>query len=560
MPRPGSAITRAAALLALALVVSCSPRPAGDVRLAGHEAYFGDTSPPQDNVLRFNIGAEPEIYDPSFAVGQPDGRVARLLFEGLTREDPRTLEPLPACASRWTLSEDGLTYTFHLRPGLVWSDGLPLTARDFRWSWLRVLKPENAARYASLLYPIRGAEGFNKGTIQSPDSVGITVVDDSTLVVRLDNPTAYFLYLVQFYTYLPVPRHAIEKHGDRWTRPEHIVSNGAFLLEDWRQNAYFKFKPNPRYSRADKVKLSGIIAFTVDDLNTSTNLYKSGVIDWNPSGYIPSQFIPYLRGYADFRHGPYQGVYFYSMCVKEEPLDDVWVRRALNAAVDREAIAYDLLKRSREPWGNFAPDGYPGYRRPPGVKYDPEYARQCLVKAGFPGGKGFPKISILFNTSEDHRRIAEAIQAMWKRELSIDVELSNQEWGSYLQATSSLQYQVARRSWIGDYLDPSTFIGLGVTGDGNNRTGWSDPRFDRLVRRSATELDPAQRLATLAEAESLLLADGPFLPIYHYSTNELVKPYVRGIYRTPLDLHPLNEVWIDRDWKPGAPVTAEAVR
>ena len=560
MLQPAPTFTRAAALIALAVLASCAPRPAGNVRLASHTQYFGDTTPPQDNILRFNIGAEPEIYDPGFAVGQPDGRVARILFEGLTREDAQTLEPKPACADRWELSADGLTYTFHLRPGIVWSDGTPITAEDFRWSWLRVLKPENAARYASLLYPIRGAEEFNKGTIQSPDSVGIQVVDDSTLVVQLGNPTAYFLYLVQFYTYLPVPRKPIEKHGDRWTRPENIVSNGAFVLEDWRQNSFFKFRRNPRFWNAEKVKLDGIIAFTVDDLNTSTNLYKAGVIDWNPSGYIPSQFIPYLRDYADFRHGPYQGVYFYSMCVKEKPLDNVWVRRALNAAVDRDAIANDLLKKSREPWGNFAPDGYPGYRRPPGVRYDPAYARECLVKAGFPGGKGIPKISILFNTSEDHRRIAEAIQAMWKRELNIDIELSNQEWGSYLQATSSLQYQVARRAWIGDYLDPSTFIALGVTGDGNNRTGWSDARFDNLVRRSATELDPAKRLATLAEAESLLLADGPFLPIYHYSTNELVKPYVHGIYRTALDLHPLNYVWIDKNWKPGTPATAEAVR
>jgi oligopeptide transport system substrate-binding protein len=244
------------------------------------------------------------------------------------------------------------------------------------------------------------------------------------------------------------------------------------------------------------------------------------------------------------------------MCVRRKPLDNVWVRRALNAAIDRDAIANDLLKKSREPWGNFTPSGYPGYRHPPGLKFDPEYARQCLVKAGYPGGKGFPKISILFNTSEDHRRIAEAIQAMWKRELAIDIELSNQEWGSYLQATSSLQYDVARRSWIGDYLDPTTFLQCGLTGDGNNRTGWGDPRYDALLHRADREVDPAQRLATLAVAESLLLADGPFLPIYHYSTNELVKPYVHGIYQTALDVHPLTYVWIDRDWRGGTPPTA----
>lgn len=545
------ALVLAAAFLT---TISCAPRRA-DHPIASNASYFGDISPPTDNVLRFNLGAEPETYDPTLAVGQPDGRVDRILFEGLTREDPQTLAPLPGCAVRWEISADGLTYTFHLRPGLVWSDGTRLTAEDFRWSWMRVLTPANAARYAGNLYVIRGAEGFNRGTAPA-ESVGLAAPDDSTFVVQLENPTAYFLYLVQFYTFLPVPRGVIEKWGDRWTRPEHIVSNGPFTLADWRQNAYFRFAKNKRFWNAREVKLDGLMAYTVEDLNTSVNLYKAGVFDWCPSGYLPSQFIPYLREYADFSHGNYQGTYFYSMCVKQKPLDNVWVRRALNAAVDRDAIANDLLKKSREPWGNLVPSGYPGYAKPAGLKFDAAYARECLAKAGYPGGKSFPKISILFNTSEDHRKIAEAIQQMWKNTLGIDVELSNQEWGSYLQATTNLQYQVARRSWIGDYLDPTTFLQLGLTGDGNNRTGWSDPHFDALLRSASKELDAAQRMRTLAAAESLLLADGPFIPIYHYSTNELVKPYVKGIYRTALDVHPLNYVSIDRNWRSASPATA----
>jgi ABC-type oligopeptide transport system substrate-binding subunit len=276
-------------------------------------------------------------------------------------------------------------------------------------------------------------------------------------------------------------------------------------------------------------------------------------MDWLPSGYVPSPFIPYLRDYADFRHGNYQGVYFYSVNVSRPPFDNVWVRRALDYAIDRRAIAQDLLRGSREPWGNFLPTGYPGYRLPPGYTYDPARARECLTRAGYPGGRGLRKISILINTSEDHRRIAEAIQAMWKRELGIQVEISNQEWGSYLEATSHLQYDVARRSWIGDYLDPYSFLGIGLSDDGNNRTGWKNARYDALLRRSAFETDAVKRMAIFTEAESLLLADGPFLPIYHYSTNEMVKPYVHGIVQNALDIHPLNYVWIDRNWKPGVP-------
>jgi oligopeptide transport system substrate-binding protein len=234
--------------------------------------------------------------------------------------------------------------------------------------------------------------------------------------------------------------------------------------------------------------------------------------------------------------------------VTRKPFDDVWVRRALAYGVDREAIARDLLKGSRRAWGNFAPAGYPGYTHPQPQTFDPEKARECLARAGYPGGRGFPKVSILFNTSDDNRRIAEAVHAMWTRVLGIHVELSNQEWGSYLQSTVALQYDVARRSWIGDYLDPNTFLGLMMSDDGNNRTGWKDPAYDALMRAAAREIDPAERMRIMARAEALLLDQAPVIPLYHYATSELIKPYVRGLYPTALDTHTLKHVWIDHDW------------
>jgi ABC-type oligopeptide transport system substrate-binding subunit len=534
----------------------------GDVsQPASSTKYFGDVSPPSGQVFTFNNAAEPETIDPGKMSGQPDGRVARTIFEGLTTPHPQTLEPLPGQAYRWEVSPDGLTYTFHLRPGLQWTDGVPITARDFEWSWLRVLDPATAARYATLMYVLENGEAFNKSEITDRTRVGVRAVDDSTLVVKLAAPTPYFLHLTQYYTFLPVPRHVIERHGIRWTLPNHIVGNGPFRLTFWRHGDRFEFVRNPSYWDAAHVRLERIVCFPVDDLNTSTNLYKAGVIDWNPSGQVPSQFFPYLRSYADLRTGRYQGTYFYSINTTRKPYDNVWVRRALNLTVDREAIARDLLKGSRDPWGLVAPSGYPEYVPPEPVTYDPERARECLERAGFPGGKGFPKLSILFNTSEDHRRIAEAIQAMWKRELGIEVELANQEWGSYLQATTSLQYDVARRSWIGDYLDPNTFLAMWITGDGNNRTGWSDPHYDALIRDAGNQADPKRRMAMLRDAEALLLADGPVIPIYHYSTVELLKPYVRGLYQTALDTHPLKHVWIDHDWqRQPAPVAAATGR
>ena len=527
--------------------VSCAPvSPAGH---AGAPRYFGATTPPAGDVLRFDLAADPETIDPALATGQPDGRAVHILFEGLTREDPRTLEPRPGQAERWEISPDGLTYTFHLRRGLQWSDGTPIHAEDFRWSWVRVLTPATAARSSGLLSPILNAEAFAKGELTDERRLGLAAPDESTFVVTLRAPTPYLLSLASYNAFMPTPRHAVERWGDRWTAAGHIVGNGAFTLRSWRQGEKFVFDANPRYWDAATVRLKQLIAYTADALSVSANLYKAGLIDWNPSGNVPSPFVPYLRGYADYRQGRYQGIYFYSVNCTRAPFDNVWVRRALSWSVDRRAIADDLLKGTREAWGNFTPSGYPGYAAPDPVRFDPAYARECLAKAGFPGGRGFPKLEIIFNTSEDLRRITEAIQAMWTRELGIRVELSNQEFGTFMKSVAGLRYDVARRSWIGDYLDPNTFLAAYVTGDGNNRTGWSNARYDRLIHDAAYEPDAAKRMAQLREAEALLLSECPVIPIYHYTTSELVKPYVRGLYSTPLDSHPLTHVWIDRDWR-----------
>ncbi len=545
--RPG---TLAAATLLLAGGAALSCGPAARSSDEGGERYFGAVNPPQRQVLRYNNGPEPELLDPGLMSGQPDGRIARALFEGLVVPHPEILEPEPGQAYRWEISGDRTTYTFHLRPGLSWNNGDRLTSADFLYSWRRVLDPDVGSRYAGLLYPIAGAEPFHRGETKDVGTVGLSAPDESTFVVRLTSPTPYFLFAVSFYTFLPVHRLSVEAFGDRWTRPEHLVSNGPFRLVEWRQGHHFRLAKSPSYWDAEHVRLEEIVAYSVEELNTSVNLYKSGAIDWNPSGYIPTPYVPFMKPYRDFRSVPYHAVYFYSLNTTKPPMDDVWVRRALAAAVDRETIARGVLKGTRLPWGNLTPSGYAGYEAPPGQRFDPAYARDCLRRAGYPEGRGFPPIDILFNTSEDHRRIAEAVQAMWKEHLRIPVSLSNQEWASYLSATTKLEYQVARRSWIGDYPDPSTFLSIFVTADGNNRTGWSNPEYDRLVRGSEREADPVERLRMLARAEAILLDDGVVIPIYHYVLTELVKPYVRGLYPTVLDTHPLKAVWIDTAWRP----------
>ena len=509
--------------------------------------WFGSTRPPAKNILTYNNGAEPEIVDPGLSVGQPDGNVCRLQWEGLTVEHPSTLAPLPGMAERWELSADGLTYTFHLRKA-QWSDGHPVTAGDFLWSWRRVLTAANTARYAGLLYYIRNAEGFHKGTIADPDSIGIAAPDDSTLIVTLENPTPYFLSLTSFYTYMPVPRWCVEKFGPRWSRPENVVVNGPFRCTFWRPTNRFDFVKNPTYWDRENVKLDGIRAYAIDDLNTSLNLYKAGSTDWNPSGYLPAQFLPYVKDMADFHYAPYLAVYFYSFNVTEPLMKNVWLRRALSWSVDRDAICNQLFKGMKIPHGSFVAQGFAGYPYPKGMRFDPVYAKECLAKAGYPGGQGLPRIEIMFNSSEDHRKIAEIIQSMWKEHLGIDVGLSNQEWGSYLRNTTGLNYQVARRSWIGDYADPATFLDCYKKGDGNNRTGWSSATYDSLLVQASRTFDPAARYELLARAETILLDECPVMPIYNYTLTELKKPYVRGIEPNLTDTHNLKFAWIDRNW------------
>jgi oligopeptide transport system substrate-binding protein len=527
-------------LAATTILVAASARTE-----APRAKYFGRVEPPADDVLRFANGAEPELLDPGLMSGQPDGRIARALFEGLVTPHPRTLAPTPGMASRWEISPEGLRYTFHLRSNARWTNGDRVTAHDFRWSWLRVLSPKTAARYADIFYCIRNAKPYKQGTLQDAAHVGVHAMDDTTLVVDLEAPTPYFMQLVMYYPFLPVHRATVEKYGERWTHVDHIVGNGAFKLTFHRQNDRFVMDRNQDYWDVANVRLRRIIAYSVDDLTTMLNMYRAGMTDWNPSGYLPAQYIPFVRDYEDYHSGPYLGTYFYSFNVTQPPFDDARVRRALALAVDRERIVKYLLHDSRSPWGNVVSPGFEGYPYPEGVRFDPAAARALLAAAGYPAGRGFPAVELLFNTSQDHRKIAEAIQEMWRQHLGIEVQLANQEWGSYMQNTTRLQYQVARRSWIADYLDPNTFLFMLRSGDGNNRTGWSDARFDSLIALAGRTLEEPARFAIMAQAERIALDAMPYLPIYGYSTVELLAPYVRGFYSTPLDVHPLKHLYFE---------------
>ncbi len=500
------------------------------------------------------LGTEPQSLDPALTTGVPDGRVIRALFEGLTTSDPHTLEPLPGVAESWEISADRRVYTFHLRP-TQWSDGTPLTATDFDLAWERVLRPETGAEYGYMLWYIKGARAYQKGELKDWSAVGTEVVDPHTFRVTLESPTPFFLQITSFFTACPVPAHTVRALGDAWSRPESIVTNGPFLLAEWRHRERILIKRSPVYWDHAAVRARAIELLTVESIQTNFNMLLTGAAQWTDKNGIPPAFIgDVLRGEASrirplkLDRRPTLGTYFIRCNTTRPPLDDRRVRLALGLAIDREAITRYVTRGGELPTSVLVPAGIAGYRGPTGLGHDPERARRLLSEAGYPGGKGFPRLVYLFNTSESHRGIAEVLQAQWKRELGIDIELENQEFQVYLDNQKNLRYQLSRSSWIGDYPDPNTFLDLWVSGGGNNRTGFADAHYDSLIALAARQADPGQRMETLRAAEELIVVEQmPVIPLYHYVALHLYDPRLRGVHDNVLDKMMLKYYYLEED-------------
>jgi len=494
-------------------------------------------------------GTEPETLDPAIMTGQPEGRLAIALFEGLTANDPKTSSAIPGVAERWDISPDGKTYTFHLRR-CQWSNGDPITARDFVWSWQRTLSPKTASEYAYQLFYVNNAEEFNSGKLTDFSQVGVRAPNDHTLVVELHDPTPFFLDLCAFPTLSPIHRGCFERWGDDWIKAGKLVSNGPFVLDSWRINDKIRLRRNPNYWNTANVRLEVVDVLPVGSAATALNLYLTGDADiiWD-KGLIPSYLLDELRKRPDCHTFGYLGSYFYRFNCTRKPFDDPRVRRALTLAVDRERIVTRITKGGEKPATHLTPPGIPGYESPPGLGHDPEKARAELAAAGFPDGKGFPRFKILYNASGGgaasvNEQVAVEIKDMWQKTLGIQCDLVNQEWKVYLNSMSNLDYDVCRASWIGDYNDPNTFMDMFVTGGGNNRTGWSHKRYDELIRAAGRELDVANRWKIFQEAEALLCREeSPILPIYFYvGINFFDGAKWEGIYPNVLDVHPIHAI------------------
>jgi len=501
----------------------------------------------------FNNSSEPESLDPKIVSGVPEGRVLRCLYEGLTNMHPETLRAVPGMAERWEISKDGRTYTFHIRKNALWSNGEPLTATDFEYSWRRFLDPDSPAKYAQLLWLVVKGKDYMMG--KAPwEEVGIRVIDPHTFEVELVDPTAYFLDLTSFYALFPVHRATVETHPRTWHKPEHFVGNGPFNLHKRMIRDRIRLRKNPLYWDADTVRLNTVDILPVEDHVTGLNLYLTGVIDWETD--VPQHVIPDLKKRDDFAPRAYLGSYFYRVNLKNRNpdkarfLSDPRFRMALYLAMDRKSIVEGVTRAGELPSRSLVPPVIPAYDGPQLPATDLVKARALLeeVKRDL-GVSRVPTLTILYNTSESHKSIAEVIQQQWGKGLGLKIKLENQEWGTYLNSQKMLEYDICRSAWIGDYPDPNTFLDLMVTGGGNNNTGYADPAYDGMIAAAAREIDQGKRLEILRKAESKLLRDLPVLPIYYYVTKNLVRPWVKGFYPNIQNVHPLKFVWIDEKLK-----------
>jgi oligopeptide transport system substrate-binding protein len=509
----------------------------------------------REGILHYGNGSEPQGLDPHVVTGVPENKLIRALFEGLAVKNPYTLEPEPGVAQRWEFSDDRRVITFHLNPEARWSNGDPVTAGDYVWSWNRALNPAMGNLYAYMLFPLKNAEAYFNGKIDDFAEVGVKALDDLTLQVTLTEPTPYFIQLMDHYSTFAVHRPTIEKFGKatdrftRWTRVENIVGNGPFVLKEWKLNRRITMARSPTYWDRDNVKLNGVVFYPTENIVSEERMFRVGQLHYTQG--IPLDKIPVYEAMQDspYVQAPYLGTYFFLLNTRRPPLTDVRVRKALSMAVDRETLNATVLQNSNVPAYSITPPDTLGYNPPRLFDFDVDQARRLLAEAGFPDGEGWPGIELIYNTSESHRKIAVALQQMWKDNLNIEVTLSNQEWKVYLDSVTQMDFDIARRGWIGDYVDPNNFLDLYLTDGGNNNTGFSDPRYDDMILRQAPQAKTREeRFAIFYEAEKLLMEQMPIIPIYTYTSKHLIHPSVRGLPSNLMDSLNLKYVWLDPDW------------
>jgi len=483
-------------------------------------------------------GTEIESIDPTQVEGVPEHRVYMALFEGLVSYDPQTALAKPGVAESWTLSNNNTVITFTIRDGVKWSDGIAITAQTVVDSWLYTLNPDTGSEYAYMIGMIvKGAADYNEEG-GKPSDVAIRAVDAKHFEVTLLGPAAYAVDMMAHYAFAILPMHAIQKYGSAWTRVENFVGNGPFVLSERVPNSRTIVVPNPNYWNKDNVYLTKITFIPIDDDNTVYNMYLNGEIDWSTG--IPVSRIDEVKLHKDYNVTPQLGTYYYVINNKDhKPLNDVRVRKALSMAIDRQEIVTKVTKAGQIPTTALVPP-MPGYTPTTGNGFNVTEAKRLLAEAGFPNGQGFPTFTVIYNTNEGHRIIAEYIQQSWKNNLGINVTLQNMEWASFLDFRRSSGMQIGRAGWIADYMDPQNFLELLISNTGNNDGQYSNAEYDRLLRQAATMPGGPERNAIMRQAEDIAITqDQAMIPIYWYVSQQMIDlSKWDGWYPNPLDVHP----------------------
>jgi len=598
--RPIISIFRLGWLVGLSVILSACAIP------NENEPYFGKTVAPADDVVRYVSGPEPESLDPQIGTGQVEQRIYLALYEGLVEYDPQTLEPVPAIAERWEVNGDSTEFTFYLRRTARWSNGEPITARDFVYTMRRGLDPKLASRAAGQAYYIKNAKAFNEGAAFIQDAngefvndekavvparltvpqgekqkaaffkanpeieqvvankslvpvraedIGAEAVDDYTVKIYLTQPVPFFVKILPYNFFRLVPEKVITGYAGKWTLPENIVTSGAFTVKEWSPYDKIIVEKNQNYWDAENVRLKQIHFYPVEDQATVMNLYKAGAIDATYNRSVPRSWLAMMEKKLDHQDKFEASVEYYIINTTKPPMNDVRVRKAFALALDKQLMT--AMRRNAKTLSTLIPlnifKGYPSVRA---VEFNPEKAKQMLAEAGYRDAAGnydagkFPieEIAITYNTSDGNRFVAELVQSQWKQNLGLTVPLKNMETKTFISVTAKLDYKgFARFGYVADYVDPYTFLSIFITDGGDNGTGWKDERYVKLIDTANRTLDVERRNQMLAEAETLLLDEQPIIPLMTSSTNWLKKPYVKGMYPNPLTLHPWKFVYLERD-------------
>jgi oligopeptide transport system substrate-binding protein len=494
-----------------------------------------------EKVLRVANQGEPETLDPQKTSTTVESNILRNLFEGLTVQDPKG-NVAPGVAESWNASEDGVTYTFKLRQDAKWSNGDPVTAQDFVFSFRRIQDPKTKSQYAEVLYPIKNAEEVNTGKAEL-SALGVEAVDAKTLKITLRAPTPYFLQLLTHQTGLPVNEKTVTSLGEEWVKPGKMVSNGAYKLDDVKPNAYIKVVKNPNYWGASKVQIDTVMFDPSEDRAAVLKRFRAGEFDI-VYGDFPNDQIGWLKQNMpkETHIAPYAGIYYYTFNTSKPPLNDQRIRQALTMAINREVLVEKITLAGELPAYGFIPDGTANYtsQKVSWAKLTQDQkdaeAQKLMKEAGYGPDKPL-KLQLAYNTSENHKKIAVAIAAMWKKTLGVDVDLVNTELKVHYANLRQGDFQVGRAGWIADYNDAQNYLFLSQTSTKQqNYSKFSNPEYDKLMDQAAVTSDVAKRAGFMEQAETILLKELPVMPIYFYVSKNLVSTKVQGWSDNPFNV------------------------